>query len=104
MLGADESGVLLGFVAESAITDGDVVVLSAVVALLTWYTDLRGKAKGSPMGFQKVSSQQLTLPSPMQQNEFPHSPTGMQDTMLQGLFSCATRWRFSSIPSRARTC
>ena len=77
------SAVLLGDVAKSAIPDGDVVVLSADVVLLIWYTERRGKAKGSPTGLRKVSLQQLSFPWPMQQNEFPHSPTGMQDTMLQ---------------------
>ena len=83
--------LLLGDVAESARPgDGVVVVVSlsvdvdVVVLLLTWYSDLRGKEKGSPTGLKKVlSPQQLTFPWSMQQYEFPHSPTGMQETMLQ---------------------
>ena len=82
-LAADESAVLLGDVAESATPAGDVVVVFADVVLLTWYTELRGNAKGSPMGLKKVLSQQLSFPLSMQQNEFPHSPTGIQETMLQ---------------------
>ena len=76
--------MLLGDVAESAVPGGVVVVFSVDVdVVLMWYFEWKGKAKGSPTGLKKVSSQQLSFPWPMQQYEFPHSPTGMQETMLQ---------------------
>ena len=71
------------------------------MVLLTWYSDLRGKEKGSPTGLKKVLSQQLTFPWSMQQYEFPHSPTGMQETMLQKLFSCAVKCCFSYVLKHA---